>query len=111
MFRQSLAADSPNAFVFLTPGEGAAFQTRATSGGTTTFNAGPWWVSAPYWVKLVRSANTFSAYTSPDGTTWTLVTTQTIAMTADVYVGFAVTSHNNSVSATANFTDFMVDVP
>jgi regulation of enolase protein 1 (concanavalin A-like superfamily) len=111
MFRQSLAADSPNAFVFLTPGEGAAFQTRAAGGGATTFNAGPWWVSAPYWVKLVRSGNTFSSYASPNGTTWTLVTTQTVAMSADVYVGFAVTSHNNLVSATANFTDFMVDVP
>jgi regulation of enolase protein 1 (concanavalin A-like superfamily) len=111
MIRSSLAADSPNAFVFMTPGEGAGFQTRAGSGGTTAFTAGPWWASVPYWIKLVRTGDNFSAYTSPDGATWALIATQTVVMPAGVYVGFAVTSHNNSMINTGKFADFLVDTP
>jgi hypothetical protein len=111
MIRGSLAADSPNAFAFMTPAEGAGFQTRAASGDATAYTAGPWWVSVPYWIELVRTGDNFSAYTSPDGITWTLITTQTVVMPASVYVGFAVTSHNNSTINTGTFADFTVDTP
>jgi hypothetical protein len=109
MFRESLTADSRNAFAFLTADEGAAFQTRADSGGATSYAAGPWWVSAPYWVKLVRSGNVFSAYTSADGVTWDLVSSETVVMATDIYVGFAVTAHNNSMLNSATFANFLVD--
>lgn len=109
MFRESLAADSRNAFVFVTANEGTALQIRAVSGGATNYAVGPWWVSAPYWVKLVRSGNTFSAYTSADGVTWDLVSSETVVMATDLYVGFAVTAHNNSALNTATFANFLVN--
>jgi hypothetical protein len=52
-------------------------------------------------VRLVRSGNTFTAYASPDGSTWTFVGTDTIPMAASVYIGLVVTSHNNTVIDTA----------
>ena len=41
----------------------------------------------------MRNGNTISGYESSNGSTWTLVTSQTIAMGSTVYVGLAVTSH------------------
>jgi hypothetical protein len=59
----------------------------------------------PLYLKLVRSANTFTAYTSSDGVTWTLVpgSSQTIAMPSSILAGMAVTSHNTGALSTATF--------
>ncbi|HYO09651.1 MAG TPA: Ig-like domain-containing protein [Tepidisphaeraceae bacterium] len=100
MIRSTLASNSANAFVAVTPGSvnGVAFQARASAGGSTstianaTTNVWP-----PYWVRLVRVGNSFTAYRSADGNTWTQVgTTQSIAMGTDVFVGLAVTSSDNN---------------
>ena len=48
----------------------------------------------------MRSGSTFSGYSSPDGTTWTLVGSDTVSMGSSVYVGLAVTSHNDSALCT-----------
>ena len=50
---------------------------------------------APYWVRLVRQGNSFSAYRSSNGTSWTLQGTITVTMNTSVFVGLAVTSHND----------------
>ena len=44
---------------------------------------------APGWVRLTRSGSTVSAYHSTNGTSWTLVGTDTIALSNTVYVGLA----------------------
>ena len=50
--------------------------------------------AAPYWTKIERIGNQFSAFLSADGQTWTQTgTTQTIAMTDPVLIGLCVTSH------------------
>ena len=54
-------------------------------------------VVAPYWVKVVRSGSTFSGYSSADGITWDFVGSDTINMTTSVFVGMALTSHNDLV--------------
>ena len=56
-------------------------------------------------MRLVREGNLFSAYRSTNGTTWSLVGTDTISMASTVYVGLAVTSHNTAATATATFTN------
>jgi enterochelin esterase-like enzyme/fibronectin type 3 domain-containing protein/regulation of enolase protein 1 (concanavalin A-like superfamily) len=93
MIRESLATNAANAFVGVTPGNGVTWQYRSSTGGVTSTNntTGP---SAPYWVKLVRSGDTFTAYLSSDGVSWTLQGSTTIAMASTVYVGLALTSHN-----------------
>jgi uncharacterized repeat protein (TIGR02543 family) len=93
MIRQSLTPDSVHAMMDVTPGSGAEFSRRSTTGGSTTVSALAG-VAAPYWVKLVRSGNTFTGYVSGDGVTWTQVGTSTISMTSSVYIGLVVTSHN-----------------
>ena len=100
MIRESLAAGSTQAMMVLTPGNGLAFQRRTTTGGITFHTPGAS-VVAPYWVKLTRAGNTFTGYSSPNGVTWTLVGSDTISMAANVYVGLALTSHNNAALCTA----------
>ena len=72
---------------------GAAFQYRASSGAYAVEpNAVPNDVS-PYWVKMARVGNVLNGYVSPDGVTWSLIGSSSIAMTSSVYVGLAVTAH------------------
>lgn len=105
MFRESLSPGAANAFVYLTPINGAGFQARSASGGATTFARGPWWASTPFWVKLTRQGNVFTAHASADGASWSLVGSATIAMPASIHVGFAVTSHNSAIANVATFME------
>ena len=100
MIRESLDADARHAMAVVTAGNGVAFQRRITPGGTSYHTAGAA-VGAPYWVKLTRSGSTFTAYQSADGNTWASVGSATISMATSVYVGLAVTSHNNGVLNTS----------
>jgi regulation of enolase protein 1 (concanavalin A-like superfamily) len=106
MIRETLNSNSKHAMVAVTPGHGIAFLTRATTGGLTSRLSGSG--SAPYWVRLVRNGNTFTAYRSSNGTIWNQVGAVTISMTANVFVGMAITSHNNSALCTATFTNATV---
>ncbi len=56
----------------------------------------------------MRSANQIKAYTSTDGVKWTTIGTDTMPMADTVYVGFAVTSHSSSSSATAVIDQFVL---
>jgi regulation of enolase protein 1 (concanavalin A-like superfamily) len=103
MIRASLNANSANAFIAVTSSNGVTFQTRSTAGATTGFNNTTGLV-APYWVRLVRSGNTFTASRSVNGLSWTPQGgAATIAMGTTVYVGLAVTAHNNGALCTATF--------
>jgi len=101
MIRESLDANARNAFVLVSPNTGGVFfQYRSAIGGSTVEKAGAV-VSAPYWVKLARAGNTFTAYQSANGTTWAQIGSTTLSMAASIYVGLAVTSTNNSALNTS----------
>jgi hypothetical protein len=100
MIRETLDADSKHAMMVITPSSGTVFQRRTATGGSSDTTAGSS-VTAPYWVKLVRSGNTFTGYESADGSAWTLVGSVSITMVADVYIGLAVTSYSYGVLCTA----------
>src|SRR4029077_9071731 len=86
----------------------AAFDYRLTTGGSSSRSNGVT-VSLPYWVKVVRSGNTVSAYAAPDGVFWTqLGTSQTISMATNVYIGLGVVSGNTAALATATFDNVAI---
>jgi len=101
MIRQSLAAGSAHASIFVTPAKGIAFQRRAASGGTTvsTTIAG----APPAYVKLTRAGNLVTASTSADGVVWKTVGQQTMSFSGAMWVGVAVSSHDVTQRATATF--------
>ena len=102
MIRETLTPGSRHALMLVSAAKGVAFQRRETTGGTSVSTAGST-SSTPRWVKLTRSGNTFTAFESSDGSNWTQVGSDTIAMAANVFVGLAVTSHTTSASSTCTF--------
>lgn len=105
MIRDSLQAGAAHASLFATPSNGVAFQGREAS-GAASFNSQHTGVTAPHWVAVIRTGNTFTAYRSPTGAdgTWETVGSKTISMGTTVYIGMAVTSHNDAVLNTAEFS-------
>jgi regulation of enolase protein 1 (concanavalin A-like superfamily) len=107
MIRESLNPNARHVMMTITPGSGTAFQRRTSTGGTSLHTAGPA-VTAPYWVRVVRSSNTFTASVSSNGTSWTTVGSVSVSMGTNAYAGLVVTSHDNTVAATATFSQVTV---
>ena len=108
MIRNDISSGAAEASLMLTPGNGVAFRYRYTASGSTyqTFQTGE---TAPEWIRLSRSANTFTANYSTDGTNWIqLGTPQVVPMSASVLAGLAVTAHNNSLISTDAFSSVLI---
>src|SRR5208283_602262 len=105
MFRNDSTAGSVNVSIIATAGQGVSFQWRSTTGGSSSFSADGG-ITAPVWLKLVRSGGNFTGYYSTNGSSWVQVSSQTVAMNNTVMAGFDVTAHNNSALNTATFTNF-----
>ncbi|MEZ4830205.1 MAG: PKD domain-containing protein [Bacteroidia bacterium] len=103
MMRESLDPGAKNAFSFIAASGRYTFQRRVTDGGLTTSTNSPKEtpIPIPYWVKLVRQDNMFRGYASSDGITWLLIDQAEIPMTTDIFVGIAVTSHDDNLVTTS----------
>lgn len=108
MLRESLAPNAPFALMLVSPGSGVSFQYRTGTGSAAEMGSQGWGVAAPQWVRLVRTGNTITAFTSTDRTNWTPRGSATVSFSAEVYVGLAVTSHNNATLNTAVFEEVSV---
>ena len=108
MFRASLAADAPHVSVLVTPSHGVVLQWRAQSGADSQSSAGLAG-TAPEWLKLVRTGDTFYAFRSENGLGWELVEFVQVDLPDAAYGGLAVTSHNPQAVTTATFDSFAVD--
>jgi regulation of enolase protein 1 (concanavalin A-like superfamily) len=105
MVRETTAAGSVCASVLVTPGNGITFQWRTVTGGASA-NAVKTGLTAPYWVRLTRTGNSFTAHYSSNGSSWKqLGTAQTITMSTSATMGLAVTSHNNGTLCTATMSN------
>src|SRR5258708_14418067 len=102
MIRETLDGASTNAFMEVLDGSRPMFASRVTTGNNETEVTGTN-VTLPYWVKLVRQGNLFSAYMSPDGVAWTAVGTVTINNASSAYIGLVPYSINNAMAQTATF--------
>lgn len=112
MIRETLDAGSKNAAVVATPTttRGLRMQSRTTTGGSTVENASTTGSrsSIPRWLRLERIGNTITASRSSSGTSWTVMGSVTVSMTSRVYVGLALTSRDNTRTASATFSNFSV---
>jgi hypothetical protein len=101
MLRATTAAGSPNYALLVSPGEGIKVQVRKSLNGDTQKLANPTGTT-PAWLKITRSGNTYTAYTSRNGSAWTLIpgSTITINLGSTMLAGLAVTSHNNGTLGT-----------
>jgi regulation of enolase protein 1 (concanavalin A-like superfamily) len=110
MIRENLEAGSRHAAVVVTPGNGVSFLQR-TSSNTASQQINQTGLTAPYWVKLTRTGNTFTAQRSADGVAWVNITNDPAASSVDVlmgsnaYIGLAVTSHSANMQTSAVFSN------
>jgi autotransporter-associated beta strand protein len=105
MIRESLAANARCAGVYVTPSSGIQLIWRSTTGSMVSIATKSGLV-APYWVRLNRTGNSFSAYYSSNGSTWTqLSNNKTISMAASTSIGTAITSGTTSAFATGVLTN------
>ena len=107
MLRNSLDSDAKHSFMGLTAENGAVFQRRRQTGGVSC-NVNSPDVFVPRFIKIVRQGDVFCGYESTDGRVWNCVGSDTIAMQASIYAGFAVTSNNNDELGEAMFDSLKV---
>ncbi|HZU75259.1 MAG TPA: hypothetical protein VFA70_00740, partial [Dehalococcoidia bacterium] len=101
MLRAGSDPGAVNYALLVTPGNGIEVQYRGTQGGTTTRIASIAG-TVPVYLRVTRSGSTFTASTSSDGVSWTLVpgSTVTLSVSGAMLEGLAVTSHNTAALCT-----------
>jgi hypothetical protein len=98
-------AGAPFYDALVTPGNGIAVQYRPTARAAAVqlaTLAG----KVPVYLQVARAGTTFSAYTSADGVTWTLVPGSSVTLSGlggTVLAGLAVAAHNTSALCTVTF--------
>ena len=60
------------------------------------------------WMRLKRTGDKFSAYTSADGLTWVQYTEFAMEMPKNIYLGMAATAHNKGVTTDAKFRNLQM---
>lgn len=115
MIRDSLDSASKNAMISLSPSGTLVFQSHAEAGSPTSATVVTSGVTAPYWIKLVRSGSTVSGYHSPDGWNWASAGSATVVLNNTAFIGMAVSSKNNGQLGLAEFDQVSVgpitDIP
>ncbi|WP_461164541.1 tandem-95 repeat protein [Arthrobacter sp. R4-81] len=112
MFRESVNTDSKHAMMALQPPTGGGAEWAYRSSGTQTNYTSTAGIKPTYWIKLVRSGDTFTGFTAPDASgtpgTWTQRGTQSIPMPDTILVGLATLSHSATLTTTATYDNVMV---
>jgi hypothetical protein len=115
MLRATTDPGSPYYAAFVTPGNGVAVQWRAAQAGTSSqvLVAG----TVPTYLMISRYTTTgstpvtyYSAFTSTNGTTWTVVpgSTQALSLPQPLLGGIAITSHDQGVGSAVTMSSVAV---
>jgi hypothetical protein len=113
MLRQTFDPLSPYYAVYVTPQQRVRVQYRADF-LQNSLNLASASGSAPLFLKIKKSGTTYSAYTSPDGASWSLIpnsTLQLVNLDGNLMAGLAVTSHNEAELGTAQFEQVTFSEP
>ena len=110
MFRESTANNASYVGLYVTPGNGVSMQYRNGTGTSAVDLGRQAGLTAPCWVKLVRLGDTFTGYSSADGSTWTQVGSLSVTMASGVKAGLADCAHNNTTLNTSTFDNVSVSV-
>jgi hypothetical protein len=99
MVRESLAENSRNAFLLISPQNGTAFTTRSLNGGSTV-RLSPNNTTQWQFLRLVRHNDSLSGFVSADAITWHNYHSTTLTgLAPTIHIGFATSSHSNLTTA------------
>jgi fibro-slime domain-containing protein len=102
--RQSTDANAAFFHAAIAYGQGYFVQFRSSAGAAAQMpvtGSG----SVPIWFRITRAGNVFTAEKSSNGSTWTTLTSQTIAMGTQVLAGLGVASYSSGNLCTAVFSN------
>ncbi|HTI70635.1 MAG TPA: PQQ-dependent sugar dehydrogenase [Candidatus Limnocylindria bacterium] len=109
MIRESLSAGARESTATCTPLGYPSYTYRPVANASSYALPGPDILSLPAWLRLVRSGTNVLGYYSQDGSSWILLARQGANLPNDVYIGFAVSSHDPGlVPARATFDNVRV---
>jgi regulation of enolase protein 1 (concanavalin A-like superfamily) len=108
MIRETFNQDSANVMMLISAQNGSLLSYRPATAALSSSEGGAG--SAPYWVRLTRTGNTFAGSISINGNTWQQVGSVTAPMATNVLLGLAVTAHNNATMNTATFDHVSITV-
>lgn len=103
MIRESLAADSRHATMLLRETVFALHWRTSTGGATATASSSG--ATVPYWLKVERVGDTFTASRSSDNLNWTVQGSKTITMGSNVFIGLGVCSVSDGNLTTATYSN------
>ncbi len=107
MIRETVDSGSSEVALVVSQQAGIAHQWRKEQGDNTG------WIgtsgSAPSWIKLERSGNSFISYKSSDGENWSLISSIDISMGSETLIGLCVTSHDDNKINMAQFNNVKLD--
>lgn len=110
MMRENLESSAKNVALLYTGNHGMLCHGRYAPGSETTyFNAD--WInrSDPIWLAIVRTGNKFDFYKSEDASNWSLLASSNVEMSANVYVGLALASWDDTKTSTGYYEYFGVE--
>ncbi len=111
MVRETTAANTRHAFLGARPVGTSEYIYRSAAAANAT-SATSTALILPYWTRVERAGSTFKAWRSQNGTTWTqLGATQTMAMSAELLAGLAVSSRADGTLSTAVFDNVTFSTP
>jgi len=113
MIRESTAAGARSAAVVWGPvNQLVEFNRRTATDAAASSTTTPRDIIDPPWLRLTRRGNTFTAYRSPDGQSWTRVgSPQTIAMSASALVGIPACAGDTTRLAEIAVDDVTITAP
>lgn len=102
MVRPALNPDRMNVAAIITPDNIISHQRRPANNNETTSVKLPG-QSVPHWLKIERRGEKFTSFHSVDGQKWEEVASDMLKMQPHLLVGFALSSHEPTKPATAEF--------
>ena len=117
MIRKTLEPSSENVAVLVTPTDGVVFQYRAKQlEATRSVYSVLGKITLPYWIKLTRKGNRFTAQHSGDGINWQTIQDENsdhtssveVPMDETVHIGLVITSQNAAHSTEARISNITV---
>lgn len=108
IIRESLTSGSEYAFMGISSDGIFRWQRRSKTGGPTSSTTSTLGTPPNVWMRLVRTSNVFYGYKSTDGINWTQVSSRSINMAGNIYMGLAVASGSSTTLNTTTFTNLTV---
>ena len=109
MIREDLTAGSRYVALLITPGNGLTLRWRPTANGICSQASYITGVTAPRYLKLVRSGTSYTAFYSANGSTWTAAgSTPSLSFASNATFGLAVASDLDGALSAATFDNVIV---